>query len=102
MIKFDRYPHINDLFSHYIHQIGDAEISHIFNAGVLTEEDAKKLSKFVWKMVEQMNADEENDVSVLGSTDNSEMFPDLNYEISVYMKKVGFYSVWEKISENEI
>ena len=102
MIKFERYPHINALCEHYIQQIGDTEVSTIFKLGVLNEFDAATLARFIWRMVEQMNMDEDNGIEVLGSTDNTELFTDLNYEICNYMRKVGFYRVWEQISEEEM
>ncbi len=102
MIKFERYSHINDLFQYYIEEFGDEKISKIIKTGVTTEDDATKLSVFVWKMVEKINKDEENEKSVLGSTDNTEMLSDLSYEMTKYMKKVGFYSAWEKISNSNI
>ena len=39
---------------------------------------------------------------VLGGAENTDMLPDLNYEISKYMKKVGFYAIWERISESNM
>ncbi|MBI3187603.1 MAG: hypothetical protein HYZ31_07065 [Gammaproteobacteria bacterium] len=102
MLKFERYPHINDLIQHYINATGNKSISRIMKTGVLTEADAIKFSEFLWSMVEKINEDEEKGNIVLGSADNTDMLPDLNYEISKYMKKAGFYSVWEKISESNI
>ncbi len=102
MIEFKRYPHINDLFQYYIKEIGDDKISQILESGVKNEDDASTLAVFVWKMVEKINQDEENGKIVLGSSDNTEMLPDLNYEITKYMKNIGHYSTWEKISELNI
>ena len=102
MIKFERYAHINDLIRHYIKETENESISKIIETGVLTENDAVKFSEFLWNMVEQVNEDEEKGNMVLGSTDNTDMLPDLNYEISKYMKKVGFYSIWEKVSKTNI
>jgi len=102
MIEFERYPHINDLFQHYINEFGDNEISAIMKSGVNNEEDATKLSVFIWKMVEKINDDEENQITVLGSADNTEMLPDLSYEIAKYMNEVGYYSIWDKVSESNI
>lgn len=102
MIKFERYSHINDLILHYIKKTENKTISRIMETGVLNEDDAVKFSEFLWNMVEQINEDEEKGNIVLGSADNTDMLPDLNYEISKYMKKAGFYSIWEKISESNI
>jgi len=102
MIKFERYAHINDLFEYYIKAFDDDAMPKLMASGVSSEADAIVFSTFVWKMVEQINEDEENKKLVLGSTDNTEMLPDLNYEISKYMKQIGFYSIWERISDANI
>jgi len=33
---------------------------------------------------------------VSGGSDNTEMLPDLSYEVTNYMKAIGYYSIWEK------
>jgi len=53
-------------------------------------------------MVERINRDEAEGTVVLGSADNTEMLPDLNYEVSKYLRSVGFYSVWERVSERHL
>ncbi|MDH5181204.1 MAG: hypothetical protein OEZ39_02340 [Gammaproteobacteria bacterium] len=98
---FKRYPHINDLLQHYVDEFDDKKIAAIINNGVDNEEEAIAFSRFVWRMAGQMNEDERDGKVVLGSTDNSEMFPDLDYEITKYMKSAGFYSTWDKISKEE-
>lgn len=102
MINFERYPHINELVCHYVSEMNDECVGNIVKSGVSTEEQAVLFSRFVWKMVERINEDEENGCIVLGSKDNTGMFPDLAYEMSKYMRQVGFYAVWESISESEI
>jgi len=102
MIKFERYSHINDLFECYINAFGDETMAKLMASGVASEEEAIAFSTFVWKMVEKINEDEENGVVVLGGADNTEMLPDLSYEVSQYMKQVGFYSAWERISDLNI
>ena len=102
MIIFERYAHINDLIRHYINILGDNSISQIMETGVTTENDAVKFSEFLWKMVDKIHEDAENNNAVLGSTDNTEMLPDLSYEIAKYMKKSGYYSIWQKISESNM
>lgn len=49
-----------------------------------------------------LNNGAENAVTVLGSVDNTEMLPDLSCEIYAYMKATGYYSVWQKVSVQEI
>lgn len=102
MITFERYTHINDLFQHYINAFDDQAMARLMESGVTNEDEAIVFSTFVWKMVEQINEDEENGKIVLGSSDNTEMLPDLSYEISKYMKQVGFYSAWDRISDSNI
>jgi hypothetical protein len=53
-------------------------------------------------MVTRTNHDEEDGKVVLGSNDNTEMLPDLNYEVSNYLRSVGFHSVWEGVSERHL
>lgn len=100
MLKFERYAHINDLFEHYIKAFADDVMAKLMASGITSEDEAVLFSTFVWKMVEQINEDEENGVVVLGGADNTEMLPDLNYEVSQYMKQVGFHSTWEKVSRS--
>ena len=59
-------------------------------------------SRFVWKMVERVNEDEYNGCIVLGRKDNTDMLPDLAYEMSRYMRQIGFYAIWESVSESEM
>ena len=72
------------------------------NHGIQSKEDAQVFSRFVWQLVEAVNEDDENQIEVLGSADNTEMLPDLNYEITKLMKETGFYAVWLEISNKEI
>ncbi|WP_444920437.1 hypothetical protein ACJJID_16650 [Microbulbifer sp. CnH-101-G] len=102
MIKFTRYEHVNDLVSHYIEVLDRDDIAQILIQGINNTEDAELFSKFIWQLVGQMNEDEENEVVVLGSVDNSEMIPDIHYEITKLMRDSGFYGVWESVSEKEM
>lgn len=98
MIKFERYPHIQDLFEHYVERLGRGDVTVILKNGISSNEQAVVLSQFVWNMVEQLNKDEEEGVLVLGSKDNTDMIPDLSYEVTKHMKKAGYLSVWESVS----
>jgi hypothetical protein len=100
MIQFNRYPHINDLVSYYIAKVNDKKISEIYENGLKNEIEAEIFCKFIWLLVEHVHADEEAGNSVLGSVDNTEMLPDLSYEITNYMRKTGYYDVWSRVSEN--
>ena len=101
MIKFSRYPHINELLMHYAEQEKRDDVKSLLQDGVKGEDDAEVLSRVVWRVAELINNDEENATEVLGSIDNTEMLPDLSYEISAYMKAVGYYSVWQRVSDQE-
>lgn len=99
MIKFDRYAHVGDFLNFYASFFNDEDILKILKDGVLSEDNAKSLSLFIWKMTDQMREDCESGTEVLGGTDNSEMLPDVHYEISSYLSDLGFESIWEKISD---
>lgn len=102
MIIFKRYPHVNDLIGHYQKAFDRPDIAAIINHGFQSKDDAETLSRFIWQMVEAVNEDEEDQVEVLGSTDNTEMLPDLNYEITKLMKETGYYAVWLEVSNEEM
>lgn len=100
MIKFGRYAHIDSLLRHYADKLHNNDAKFILDNGVSDASSAEALSKFVWQVVDAIHEDEENKVVVLGSASNIEMIPDLEYEISNYMRDVGFFSVWKKVSES--
>ena len=102
MIAFKRYPHINDLIEHYQKVLNRPDIEAIITQGIQSKDGAETLSQFIWQMVEAVNEDEEEQVEVLGSTDNTEMLPDLNYEITKLMKETGYYAVWLEVSNEEM
>lgn len=102
MIRFKRYPHVGDLIEHYVEVLGREDIRILMGSGIGSEEEALAFSKFIWVMAEQVNEDQENSVRVLGSEDNTEMLPDVSYEITKYMKANGYYSLWEQVSDEEI
>lgn len=102
MIRFERYKHINDLIQHYLDEVGNEAVASLLKSGIKSSEEAEAFSEFVWAMVERINLDEEEGTTLLGSADNTEMLPDLNYEVSKYLRSVGFYSVWERVSEKHL
>jgi hypothetical protein len=102
MIIFERYPHINDLIFHSIDELNNKKMKKIMEAGVLTDQDAITFSRFIWEMAGKINTDESEGNIVLGSSDNSEMLPDVSYEVVNYMKSVGYYATWEAISDEEM
>lgn len=97
MIQFSRYPHVKDLLEHYANDLAQQDIKSILNTGIQSEQEADLLCRFVWKMLDKMEEDEENNIAVLGSVDNSDMIPDISYEMTKLMKDVGFYRVWESV-----
>ncbi|MES2676076.1 MAG: hypothetical protein V4660_17690 [Pseudomonadota bacterium] len=96
MITFKRYPHVYELISHYAKSLKDNQIINILEKGVSTEDEAVKFANFIWSMADQMAIDCENNVQVFGRTDNSDMMPDVDYEISLYLSNQGFDDVWDK------
>jgi hypothetical protein len=101
VIYFNRYTHINDLIQFYLNETTHSEIFRILASGVASESDAEKFSYFIWEMVEKIHEDEEAGRLVLGRLDNTDMLPDLSYEVTKYMRNSGFYNVWERVSDLE-
>ena len=102
MIRFDRYPHVNELLDHYAKKTGRNDIQELLSSGVQSSEDAEKLSRFAWEVAELANEDEKNSRVVLGSKDNTDMIQDLAYELTKYMKETGHYSIWKQVSDEEM
>lgn len=102
MIKSERYRHIHDLFVHYANQEKRGDILDILSNGISTPQDAEEFCRFTWKIVELVNSDQENSTLVLGSNDNTEMLPDLSYEISKLMRSSGYEAIWQRISNEEM
>ncbi len=96
MIQFNRYPHIADLLEHYIKQKNRIDIDGIYRNGIKNEQDALLFCTFIWDVVDNIHSDSESKHIVLGNTDNTEMLPDLAYEITTQMKQAGYFYVWEK------
>lgn len=101
MIEFSRYPHVGDLIAHYAKTLGRTDIETLMASSISTEDQAETLSRFIWDMVGQINEDEENSVEVLDSPDNTDMIPDISYEITKLMRDTGFYETWKKVSDEE-
>lgn len=93
MIKFNRYPHVADLLEYYIDSKKRNDISSIYKNGIKNEQDAESFCKFVWGVVDDIHLDNESEASILGNTD---MIPDLAYEMATYMKKTGYFYIWDK------
>ncbi|MGM8229087.1 hypothetical protein ACSV5M_21065 [Cellvibrio sp. ARAG 10.3] len=99
MILTLRYPHVRDLVQHYATKKNDAKVLKILDSGLLSEEDASHLGHFIWDMLDTMAKDREQNIVVLGGTDNTQMAPDIAYEMDALMNKSGYGKIWEKISD---
>ncbi|MFL0800407.1 MAG: hypothetical protein K6L80_08170 [Agarilytica sp.] len=102
MIVFSQYPHVNDLISHYTSTLQRPEIVGIVNSGISSKNQAEEFSRFIWTMVEAINEDEESGIPVLDRKDNTDMLPDISYEVTKLMKNIGYYAVWEEVSKQEM
>jgi len=99
MSEFSRYPHVKKLIEYYSEDMNRAEAAELLESGVKTTEEAEIFSRFIWAMLDQMSTDEENNKRVLGSTDNSSMIPDIDYEVSLFLSNSGFEAVWDKVCD---
>lgn len=99
MIEFSRYPHVKNLIEYYLKTLNRPDISVLMQEGVSSEDDAKKFSKFIWEMLDQMATDIENKTAVLGNVDNSSMIPDIDYEVSLYLAESGFEEIWNRVCD---
>lgn len=100
MILTLRYPHVRDLVQHYANRQNDAKVLNILNNSFSSEEDAKHLGHFIWSMLDLMAADRAQGIVVLGGTDNTQMGPDISYEMDALMHTSGYGKIWEDISDN--
>lgn len=99
MIEFKRYPHVRELLLHYATQLGAEDVVRIMDAGVDTSADAERLSKFVWTMAGQMAVDSRANTPVMGRVDNSDMLPDVDYEVGLYLSKRGYGDIWDRVCD---
>lgn len=101
MINFERYPHIHDLINYYTNSLKRKDIAKILQTGLKNAKDAELLSRFIWQMLDRMSEDANKKITVIGQTDNSNMIPDLEYEITLHIDEKGFRSVWDRVSDEE-
>lgn len=99
MILTIRYPHVRELVLFYAQKLSDDIVLAILSNGLHSEKEAEHLSHFIWRMLDEMAKDKEQENVVLGGTDNTSMVPDISYEMDVLMEESGFSSIWEKISD---
>lgn len=101
MIEFKRYPHVGDLISHYAKALNNEDIVKLLSSGVKSKEEAYVLSRFLLTVIDNMATDMQENILVLGSTDNTSMIPDIDYEISLYLAHKGMEDVWDKVCNEE-
>lgn len=83
---------------HYASYFQDTVIINIMDSHVDTEESAIALAKFIWRMADQMAIDSNNQNVVLGGVDNSDMLPDVVYELTLYLDRCGYSATWDAVS----
>lgn len=96
MIKFERYPRVNELIVFYMEENKRSDIAKIMVYGISDEADAKVFCQFIWNTIDKIYKDAELGRPVLGRSDNTDILPDLSYEVTSYMRKNGFISVWKE------
>lgn len=96
MIKFERYPHANELIVFYMGESKRSDIARIMVYGITEEADARTFCQFIWEMIDKIHQDAKQGKAVLGRLDNTDMLPDLSYEVTSYMRKSGFMSIWKE------
>ena len=94
---FKRYPHVLALIEHYAGPIGDQNILNIIQRDSISKEDAHNFGRFIISMIEAMAVDIENKVVVLGRVDNTDLIPDIDYEVSLFLANRGWGGVWDEI-----
>ncbi len=99
MIKFNRYPHVGAIIEYYAKELNRNEIEELLKTDITTEEEALLFSKFILFMIDHIAEDMQNEVSVIGSKDNTSMIPDIDYEVSLYLSNHGLEEVWDKICD---
>lgn len=96
MITFKRYPHVGKLIHFYIEEGRRGDIATLMQSGIRTQAEARLFCQFIWATVDRIYRDKEQGKLVLDRDDNTEMLPDLSYEVSNYMRKSGFFSLWKE------
>lgn len=99
MIIFNIYPHVRDLIIHYANFLHENQIINLMNSDITNTAEATALAKFIWRMADQIAIDNENNTVVLGRTDNSDIMPDVDYEISLYLGNKGYGNIWDKVCD---
>ena len=101
MIKFQRYPHVKEFIEYYLEKLSCPEIAKILSTGVNNEKEAEFLSRFIWKMVDEMSSNCDDKIEVFGQIDNSDVYPDIQYEITAHLYEKGYMNVWDRVRDDE-
>lgn len=99
MIEFKRYPHVKDFIEYYANDLANHKIVELINTGINNCEDAKVFCKFIWDMADKMASDCDAGKEVHGQVENSDVLPDIHYEVTLYLHKLGFMDVWNNVSD---
>ena len=99
MIKFNRYPHVLELIHHYAKKMKNEQVLNLLETEVSSKDEALMFGKFILTMIDHIALDMQNGVSVLGSTDNTSMIPDIDYEMSLYLANRGLEEIWDKVCD---
>lgn len=101
MIEFKRYPHVKDIIEHYANEQKNSKVIEFIKSGIDSKEDAYSFCRFVLVVVDSIAKDMQNNVSVLGSVDNTSMIPDIDYEVSLYLAEIGQEDLWDQVCDEE-
>lgn len=101
MEHFNRYSHVKDLLSYYAASLNKLVILSMLEDGIKSKKDATLFAQFVWRMVDQIGADSERGTKVLGSTDNTDTMPDIDYEVSLFLANFGYAEIWDRTCDEQ-
>ena len=99
MIEFKRYPHAKDFNEYYANDLTNQKIIELINAGINNPDDAEVFCQFIWDMADKLASDCDAGKEVLGQIDNSDVLPDIHYEVTLYLHNLGFMDVWNSVRD---
>ncbi len=99
MIEFNRYPHVGAVIEYYAKKLNNNKIVDLLKTGISSEGEAIVYGEFIITMIDHIAQDMQNDISVLGSKDNTSMIPDIDYEVSLYLANRGLEDIWDKLCD---
>ncbi|MES2823235.1 MAG: hypothetical protein V4732_06525 [Pseudomonadota bacterium] len=100
MIKY-KFPEEKEFILYFSKKLKDESIERILSEqNVLTEEDAKHLSYFYWRMIDCSIAIEEKEE--LPWPEGAEFWSEkVMYSISGFIKRSGFGEIWDTVVEEQ-